>query len=109
MFDVFDADGYFLGTVSVPENASVRYMQNDTVWGVVRDSLDIEYVMRWRLNGLRPSAGPVSRSLAPSGQSPPWAGAAGRTVTIGPSSPARPTADTATSSAARPRPSASTK
>ncbi|HEX6630756.1 MAG TPA: 6-bladed beta-propeller [Gemmatimonadaceae bacterium] len=48
-YDVFGADGSLLGTVPVPEHASLRYLQCDRVWGVVRDSLDIDYVVRWRL------------------------------------------------------------
>ncbi|HEU4629061.1 MAG TPA: 6-bladed beta-propeller [Gemmatimonadaceae bacterium] len=48
-YDVFTADGHFLGTLPVPEQASFRYMHGDTIWGVVRDSLNVDYVMRWRI------------------------------------------------------------
>lgn len=62
VYDVFGADGGFLGTVPVPERVSLRHMQGNTVWGVVRDSLDIEYVVRWRLEPPGTTARPT---LAP--------------------------------------------
>lgn len=48
-YDVFEPDGRFLGTVERPEGAELLHMRGDAVWGVVRDSLDVPYVVRWRV------------------------------------------------------------
>lgn len=48
-YDLFEPDGRFLGTVARPDGATFLYMRGDTVWGVVRDALDVPYVTRWRL------------------------------------------------------------
>lgn len=58
--DLFEPDGRFLGTVAQPERSEFLYMRGDTVWGVVRDSLDVPYVTRWRIE---PSIG-VARAGA---------------------------------------------
>jgi len=48
-YDLFEPDGRFLGTAERPDGAELLHMRGDTVWGVVRDSLDVPYVVRWRL------------------------------------------------------------
>jgi hypothetical protein len=49
VYDLFEPDGRFLGTVERPRDASFLHMSGDTVWGVQRDSMDVGYVMRWHL------------------------------------------------------------
>ncbi len=54
-FEVFAADGHWEGTIRLPE--SVRYsgypttpplvIRGDTMWAVMRDSLDVEHVGRF--------------------------------------------------------------
>ena len=55
-FDVFREDGRWLGKVQLPEE--LRYLgytpphlviRGDTLWARVRDSLDVQYVVRYRL------------------------------------------------------------
>ena len=48
-FDVFASDGRYLGTVPKPRNAEFLTMRGDTIWGTLRDSLDVAYVARWRV------------------------------------------------------------
>ena len=62
-FEVFTADGRWEGSVRLPN--SVRYsgypttppvvIRGDTVWAVMNDSLDVEYVgrfeVRWSVTG----------------------------------------------------------
>jgi hypothetical protein len=50
MFDVFAADGRFLGALAVPERVEVLHMRGDEVWGVERDELDVPQVVRWRIS-----------------------------------------------------------
>ncbi|HEU4631071.1 MAG TPA: 6-bladed beta-propeller [Gemmatimonadaceae bacterium] len=49
VYDLFEPDGRFLGTVERPRGATFLHMSGDTVWGAQRDSLDVPYVMRWHL------------------------------------------------------------
>jgi hypothetical protein len=53
VFDVFEPDGTYLGRVDVPDGFQ-RYpspvFRGVRVWAVVRDSLDVEYVVRFRLS-----------------------------------------------------------
>lgn len=56
-FEVFTADGHWLGAVGLPR--SVHYsgypttppivIRGDTVWAVMRDSLDVEYIGRFQV------------------------------------------------------------
>ena len=48
-FDVFAPDGRYLGTVPKPRDAEFFTMRGDTIWGRLRDSLDVAYVARWRV------------------------------------------------------------
>lgn len=48
-WDVFEADGTFLARVHFPSRSQPHVMRGDRVWGVTYDSLDVPYVVRWRL------------------------------------------------------------
>lgn len=48
-YDVFAPDGRLLGHLPVPRGTSLHHMRGDTVWGVQRDSLDVPYVVRFRV------------------------------------------------------------
>ena len=48
-WDVFEADGSYLGRVSMPPRATIRAMRGDTVWGVATDDDDVPYIVRWRI------------------------------------------------------------
>lgn len=48
-YDVFAADGRFLGHVPVPPRTTLRLMRGDRVWAVTRDSMDVNFVTRFRL------------------------------------------------------------
>ena len=48
-FDVFEPDGRYVGHLLVPPRTSLMHMRADTVWAVERDSLDVPYVVRFRL------------------------------------------------------------
>ena len=47
--DVFSSDGIYLGEAVVPPDfaqMSIRYAGPDRLYGVVRDDLDVQYVVR---------------------------------------------------------------
>ena len=44
-----EADGTFLARVHFPPRSVPHAMRGDRVWGVTYDSLDVPYVVRWRL------------------------------------------------------------
>ena len=46
---VLDSEGAPLSRALMPSDLSVRTISEDTVWGVERDELDVEYVVRYRL------------------------------------------------------------
>lgn len=51
-FDVFEGDGRFLGTVRAPEGFAIfpePVIRGDQVWAVMRDELDVSYIVRFRL------------------------------------------------------------
>jgi hypothetical protein len=48
-WDVFDAQGRFLAGVELPARFNPRAVTERTVTGVLRDELDVEYVVRYRL------------------------------------------------------------
>jgi hypothetical protein len=50
-WDVFDADGRFLGVVNMPPRFTPRLFRDDKVYGVWRDELDVQYVVRMRIVG----------------------------------------------------------
>ncbi|MFW6201099.1 MAG: hypothetical protein ACOC8B_00855 [Gemmatimonadota bacterium] len=57
-FDVFEADGRYLGRVHAPDDLAFSPMpviDGDRVWAVVRDELDVQYVARFRIG--EPAAG----------------------------------------------------
>jgi hypothetical protein len=44
VFDVFAADGRFLGTVRPPPRFTLSGARGDEVWGVIRDEFDVQYI-----------------------------------------------------------------
>ena len=46
---VLDAEGSPLARAETPAGLSLRVINGDTVWGVERDELDVEYFVRYRL------------------------------------------------------------
>jgi hypothetical protein len=51
VYDVFEPDGRYLGAVRVPRETTVHVMRGDYLWGVTRDSLDVQYIERFKLVG----------------------------------------------------------
>lgn len=49
VWDVFESDGRYLGEVSEPDRTDLRVVHGDVVWGVQRDSLDVQRVVRFRI------------------------------------------------------------
>ncbi|HJU72321.1 MAG TPA: hypothetical protein VJ717_01135, partial [Gemmatimonadaceae bacterium] len=49
VYDVFEADGTYLGRVRVNRGDRVLRMRGDKLWGVFKDSLDVAYLARWRV------------------------------------------------------------
>ncbi|MGH7480976.1 MAG: 6-bladed beta-propeller [Longimicrobiales bacterium] len=50
VFDVFEPDGRFLGEVHMPQGARLSVMAGGQAWGIVRDSLDVQYIRRWQVD-----------------------------------------------------------
>jgi hypothetical protein len=50
-WDVFDAEGRYLGVVTLPERFEVVRFLEDAIYGVWKDEMDVEYVMRLRVVG----------------------------------------------------------
>jgi len=50
-WDVFDAQGRFLGVVTMPEDFTLMLFRGDNIYGVWRDELDVQYVLRLRIVG----------------------------------------------------------
>jgi hypothetical protein len=48
-FDVFAPEGEYLLTVVIPRNIRVLVRRGDRLWGVQRDDLGVQYVVRYRL------------------------------------------------------------
>lgn len=48
-WDVFGADGRYLGVLSLPPRFSPMLVRGDEIWGAQRDSLDVPSVVRYRL------------------------------------------------------------
>jgi len=48
-WDVFDAEGRFLGVVAMPDRFQPRLFSGDVVYGVQRDELDVQYLVRLRI------------------------------------------------------------
>jgi hypothetical protein len=51
-WDVFDADGRFLGIVTMPTRFQPRHFVGNSIYGVWRDELDVQHVMRLRVIGV---------------------------------------------------------
>ncbi|MFW5951957.1 MAG: 6-bladed beta-propeller [Gemmatimonadota bacterium] len=49
-WEVFDREGRFLGVVEMPPRFTPMLFAGDTVYGVLRDDLDVQYVARLRVN-----------------------------------------------------------
>lgn len=47
--EVFDGEGKYLGIVSMPSRFQPRLFVADKIYGVWRDDLDVQYVMRLRI------------------------------------------------------------
>jgi hypothetical protein len=52
-WDVFDGAGHYLGVVTLPARFAPRLIVGDRIYGVWRDDLDVQYVMRMRVLGIR--------------------------------------------------------
>ena len=50
-WDVFDAQGRYLGIVTMPRRFAPRVFRGEDVYGVWRDELDVQYVLRLRIIG----------------------------------------------------------
>jgi hypothetical protein len=50
-WDVFNAAGQFLGRVTMPERFAPRIFVGDRVYGVLRDEMDVQFVLRLRVVG----------------------------------------------------------
>jgi hypothetical protein len=50
-WDVFDSQGRYLGIVTMPRRFAPRMFRGDKVYGVWRDELDVQYVVRLRIVG----------------------------------------------------------
>ena len=48
-WEVFDAEGRFLGVVEMPHRFQPRMFRGDRIYGVWRDELDVQYVLRLRV------------------------------------------------------------
>jgi hypothetical protein len=51
-WDVFNSEGRLLGRVTMPDRFAPRVFQDENIYGVWRDELDVQYVMRLRIVGL---------------------------------------------------------
>jgi hypothetical protein len=49
VYDVFEPDGQWLARVALPPRFRMMYMSGDYMWGVQRDELDVNYVVRLRI------------------------------------------------------------
>ena len=48
-WDVFDAEGRYLGVVTMPSKFTPLRVEGDTFWGVQRDEFDVNSIVRFRL------------------------------------------------------------
>lgn len=51
-WDVFDREGRYLGVVQMPHRFAARLILGEKVYGVWRDELDVQYVMRLAIKGM---------------------------------------------------------
>jgi hypothetical protein len=50
MYEVFEADGRYMGRVLLPRGAELRAAYGERVWAVVKDEMDIPYIARYRVS-----------------------------------------------------------
>lgn len=50
VWDVFDAEGRYLGIITMPPKFTPMRVDGDAFWGVQRDEFDVQSVVRYRLN-----------------------------------------------------------
>jgi hypothetical protein len=50
-WDVFDADGRYLGVVTMPDRFSAFSLRGDLLYGVWRDEFEVQYVKVYRITG----------------------------------------------------------
>ena len=50
-WDVFDGEGRYLGVVTMPERFTPSLFRDEVIYGVWRDELNVEYVLRLRIVG----------------------------------------------------------
>ena len=48
-WDVFDAQGRFLGVVGMPERFTAMVFRDDRIYGLWRDEFGVQYVVRLRI------------------------------------------------------------
>ncbi len=53
-YELFTADGRLRGRFTMPRGAQLHALRGDDAWGTVIDSLDIPYLVRWRLEAPTP-------------------------------------------------------
>jgi hypothetical protein len=51
LWDVFDAQGRYLGVLELPPRFTPSELRGDRVWGIWRDDLDVQHVLRLRVTG----------------------------------------------------------
>ena len=51
-WDVFDADGRFMGFVTMPERFTPFSLRGDLLYGVWRDEFEVQYVKVYRITGV---------------------------------------------------------
>jgi len=54
-WDVFDAEGRLMGEVELPAKFTPLHIRSDEMWGVWRDDLDVQYVVKLKVTGLQAS------------------------------------------------------
>ena len=57
VYDLFEADGRYVGAVAVPPKATLHVMAGHHVWGVLFGENDEQYVVRWRMERRRGTTG----------------------------------------------------
>jgi len=53
-WDVFDAEGRYLGVTEMPTGNRGFFFFEDRIYGVWEDELDVQYIVAWRIQGLPP-------------------------------------------------------
>jgi hypothetical protein len=51
-WDVFDADGRYLGPIELPRRFQPLQIRGDRLWGIWRDEFDVQHVLRLKLTGV---------------------------------------------------------